>query len=66
MDAEYKYYEYCLICGFKFKDNLSNAVHFSGIFKGAQDNHIHICIKCSKSLPVINFDELININEGLR
>ena len=52
---------YCDTCGALITDYENDLFHFSGVFEGQQNNHIHVCAQCVKdySIPMINFDELI-------
>lgn len=48
----------CDVCGAKITDFEDDLFHYSGVLKGRESGHIHLCSKCNADLspPFFDFD----------
>ncbi len=57
----------CHVCYEKITDFDSGLFHYSGVLKGQESRHIHLCLKCKTVLnpPLFDFDAAMEKLKGV-
>ncbi len=57
----------CNVCNAKIIDFDSGLFHYSGVLKGRESRHIHLCSKCKTvlNLPLFDFDAAMEKLKGV-
>lgn len=55
---------YCDICLTDIIDYKNDLWHFTGVFSGKKDGHIHLCSKCVEKIkpPMFDFDSNLSVS----